>query len=272
MRNSTGRKVVIGLASMALLVAACGDDDEDEGTTDTTAATEDTAATDDTGDAGGDFVIAPEDEEYCTIAIQLDEQEDFPTTEQLESIRAAAPEEISDAIDTVVDAFQAAGDDPFAAFENPEVEAAFDVIEPFEAEHCGLHSDEDDEDDQDEALTQPDPAAAQVAVTATDYAFALDPAPSAGRTQFTMSNEGQERHVMYLFKLSEGRTVDDVLESEGEDGYDFDAESDSLAPGEEGAVLTVDLTPGDWAMICYIPNADGTPHFMLGMQQEFTIQ
>lgn len=219
--------------------------------------------------------IAPEDEDYCAIATIVNEQEDFPTPEQLEELRATAPDEIADEANTVVDAFLAAGDDPFAAFEAPGVDEAFAVIEPFDAEHCGIDSNgegEGEEGAQDPSLTEPDESAAQVAVAATDYAFAFDPAaPAAGRTQFTMTNEGDERHVMYLFKLADGATIDEVLESEGEEGFDFDAESDTAAAGEQ-SILTVDLTPGDWAMICYIPTADGTPHFVEGMQTAFTVQ
>jgi hypothetical protein len=219
--------------------------------------------------------IAPEDEDYCAIATIVNEQDEFPSPEQLEELRATAPDEIADEADTVVEAFIAAGDDPFAAFEAPGVEEAFEVIEPFDEEHCGIvveDGEEDGDGEQDPSLTEPDESAAQVAVAATDYAFAFDPAaPAAGRTQFTMTNEGDERHVMYLFKLSDGATIDEVLESEGEEGYDFDAESDTAAAGEE-AILTVDLTPGDWAMICYIPTAEGTPHFVEGMQTAFTVQ
>ncbi len=220
-----------------------------------------------------DFVVAPEDEEFCSIAIELDSQDDFPSTEQLATYRDAAPAEIADAVNTVVDALEAAGDDPFAAFEAPGVDEAFeDVIEPFEAEHCGMHAGDDGEDDeeQDPALTEPDPSAAQVAVTATEYNFEIDPAPAAGPTQFTMTNAGEERHVMYVFKLAEGSTLEDVLSSDGESGFEVDGESESVTSGET-AILTLDLTPGDWAMICYIPTADGTPHFVEGMQQEFTI-
>ena len=252
------RRVVAGAAALSLVLAACGDDDEDAATTDTTAA----AASEDTTDA------------YCAFAEELDAQDEFPSPEQLEELRATAPDEIADEANTIVDAFIAAGDDPFAAFELPEVNAAFEVIEPFDAEHCGIavEGDEEDGEDQDPSLTEPDESAAQVAVAATDYAFAFDPAaPAAGPTQFTMTNEGDERHVMYLFKLSEGATLDQVLESEGEEGFEFDAESDTAAAGEE-AILTVDLTPGDWAMICYIPTAEGTPHFVEGMQTAFTVQ
>ena len=277
--TTTRWKLVAGVAALTLVVAACGDD-EDEATTaetDTTEAPADAtdttvAAEDGDSEEATDFVIAPEDEEYCAISAIVDQQEEFPSAEQLEELRATAPEEIADEADLVVDAFLAAGDDPFAAFEAPGVEEAFAVIEPFDLEHCGIGGDEEDEEpEQDPSVTEPDESAAQVAVSAVDYAFEFGD-PAAGRTQFTMTNEGDERHVMVLFRLADGVTMDEVLASEGEDGIDGpELESETAAPGET-AILTTDLEPGAYGMICYIPNADGTPHLALGMVKEFTVQ
>ena len=76
---------------------------------------------------------------------------------------------------------------------------------------------------------------------------------------------------MLLFRIAEGSTLDDVLQSEGEDGtVAEELESDTAAAGEE-AVLTADLVPGDYGIVCYIPTPEGTPHFMEGMVEEFTI-
>ena len=246
---------VSAAVALGLIAAGCGDDDDAAEATTTPAAEE--------------GAIDPEFASYCEIAIELDEQEDFPTPEQLETIRERAPEEIKDEANVVVDAFLAAGDDPFAAFEDPAVEEAFGPIEAFEAEHCGIE--QEDEEEQDPSVTVLDPEAARVDVTATDYAFALDPAaPAAGRTSFVMTNEGAERHVMYLFRLSEGSTIDEALASEGDEGVEEDFESDFAANGEE-AVLTADLVSGEYGLICYVPDAEGTPHYELGMQEAFTV-
>jgi uncharacterized cupredoxin-like copper-binding protein len=85
-----------------------------------------------------------------------------------------------------------------------------------------------------------------------------------------MANEGVERHVMLLFRKAPGASTEDVLESEGDEGVEEEWESESAAAGEE-AVLTADLVAGDYGMICYIPDPEGKPHFMLGMIEEFTI-
>lgn len=258
MHNRRWTVAVAATVALGLVAAGCGDDDADEATTTTAAEA-----------AGEDRDIDPEFADYCEIAIELEEQEEFASPEQLETIRDRAPEEIEEEIDFVVDAFLAAGDDPFAAFDDPEVEAAFGPIEAFDAEHCGLELEEEDE--QDPASRELDPAAARVDVAATDYAFALDPAaPAAGRTSFVMTNQGAERHVMLLFRFAEGATMDQVLEAEGEEGVEEELESDFASAGEE-AVVTADLVPGEWGLICYLPTADGTPHYEVGMQETFTV-
>lgn len=241
-RAWTGAAVV---AALAMMGAGCGDDDE-------------------SNEAAEDPNAA-----YCELARELDEQDDFPTAEQLEELRDAAPEEISEPINTVVDKFVAAieAGDFAAAFEDPAVNEAFETIEPFEAEECGIES--EDEDEQDPSVTVPDPAAAQVAVTATEYAFAFD-APAAGRTTFTMTNAGAERHVMFLFRIEEGRSFNDVVESEGDEGIAEEWESKTAGAGEE-AVLTADLAPGAYGMVCYLPTPEGESHDSLGMVSEFTV-
>ena len=218
---------------------------------------------------GEEFEIAAEDAAYCEIAQTLEDQEDFPTTEQLEQYRDAAPDEIAAPVKVVVDAFLAAGDDPFAAFEAPGVDEAFEgQIEPFEEERCGIER--EDEEDQDPSVTQLDPAATRIDVRATDYAFELSASPTAGRTSFVMTNEGAERHVMALFRIAEGSTLDDVIDEQGDgDSVEEEWESDIVTNGKE-TVLTADLTPGSYGLICYIETEAG-PHFMLGMREEFTI-
>ena len=242
-----GFTLIAGVTALAVLTAACGDDDDTK-------------------------AEAAELEQFCDLAKEIDQQDDFPSTEQLESYRDLAPTEIREAANTVVDAFLAAGDDPFAAFEAPGVDEAFEEeIEPFETEQCGIeHGGDEEEPEQDASVTELDPAAQRIDVIATEYAFELA-APAAGRTSFVMKNEGKERHVMVLFRLDGTLTMQEVLESEDSEGIAEEYESDTAAPGEE-AVLTADLVPGEWGMICYIATADGPPHFMSGMTETFTIQ
>jgi hypothetical protein len=154
--------------------------------------------------------------------------------------------------------------DPGSVFADPEVEERFGAIEEFDDE-------DEDEEEQDPSVTELDPAATRVDVTATEYDFEFA-APAAGGTSFVMANEGQESHVMLLARLKEGATLQEALQSDDPDEFvEEEYESEVATPGEE-AVLTADLTEGDWAMVCYIPAPDGQPHFAKGMAEPFTIE
>jgi hypothetical protein len=256
-------RAVAGLATVALL-AGCGGGDDEAATGGTTEVEETTS--------GGDAQPSAENAAYCELARELDEQESFPTVEQLDELAAAAPEEIRDDVEFVVGKFKEGieAGDPARAFGDPEVEQRFEPIEAFEAGECGLGTDEE-EPEQDPAVTQLDPAAARVDVTATEYDFAFDP-PAAGRTSLVMTNEGEESHVMLVARLAEGATLDDALQADDpaefvEEEYD----SGIAVPGEE-AVVTAELTPGEWAMVCYLPAPDGQAHFEKGMAETFTVE
>lgn len=261
-------RTAAAVTAVTVLLAGCGGDD-DEVTTEEGAQeeTEQTQSTENEGTASGDF------QAYCDAARELDEQQDFPTPEQLEELAAAAPEEIKDDVEFVTERFKAAFEsgDPAGAFGDPEVAQRLEPIEEFETRECGLGGDEEEEEQQDPSVTVIDPAAARVDVTATEYAFELE-APEAGPTSFVMSNEGQESHVMLIARLAEGATVDQALEADDtaefvEEQYD----SGIANPGDE-AVVTAELTPGEWAMVCYLPAPDGEPHFAKGMVETFTIE
>jgi hypothetical protein len=247
-------RVMAAVAAVALL-AACGDDEE--------------LAT------GGDGQANGESAAYCEAARELDEQQSFPTTEQLDELAAAAPDEIKEDVEFVAGRFKEGieSGDPGSVFADPKVEERFGTIEEFEARECGLGGDDEDEDEeeQDPSVTELDPAATRVDVTATEYDFEFA-APAAGGTSFVMANEGQESHVMLLARLKEGATLEEALQSDDPDEFvEEEYESEVATPGEE-AVLTADLTAGDWAMVCYIPAPDGQPHFAKGMAEPFTIE
>lgn len=246
----------MGLATVALL-GSCGGEDEEQaaGTTtvlEGTQSGEDTAA-------------------YCGAARVLDSQESFPTVEQLDEIASLAPDEIKADVEYVVGRFKEGIDsgDPARAFGDPEVERRFEPIEAFEARECGIEPDEEEE--QDPSVTQLDPAARRVEVTATEYDFELT-APASGRTSLVMRNEGDESHVMLVARLAEGATLDQALQAEDPDEFVEEEYDSGIAnPGEE-AIVTTALTPGEWVLVCYLPAADGQPHFAKGMATSFTVE
>ena len=105
------RKTVVGVLAVGavtvLLTAGCGDD----------------------SGAGGDVAA------YCDKSAELDAADGFPSDADLDEIKELAPNEISDEVALLVDAFQEEGE---AAFENAGEDfiAASAAIEEFEAENC----------------------------------------------------------------------------------------------------------------------------------------
>jgi len=245
-RPATNHIRAFGVAAcLALVAVACGDDDES------------TASA-----------------EYCVLATELDEQEDLPTTEQLEALRDAGPEEISEELDVVVGAFIAADGDFGKAFADPAVEENLGAIEAYEADVCGLGDDEEAEG-EDEPETEPIEGAQVIPVTGVDFAFEGVPAEiPAGPTSFEFTNEGEAAHEMAVFKLGEGVELDALLASEEEPSDDEAQEVGfTFAPAGEGGVYlnADDLQPGTYAVVCFIPGPEGKPHHDLGMKTTFTV-
>lgn len=180
------------------------------------------------------------------------------------------------ALDEVVVAFRGAADDIEGGNEDVDgaAGAAFGALGPAAAA-AGEHWDINLESCGEEAV-EADPDAQQVAVVATDYAFEI-PEVTAGPNAFTMTNEGEEPHFMYIVKLKEGATVDEALAAEqaGEDPEQFIEEeigNSTTAPPGMTAVINADLDPGTYAMLCFVSTPEGEPHVALGMAQEFTVE
>lgn len=114
-----------------------------------------------------------------------------------------------------------------------------------------------------------DPGAVQVPVTMDEYSFEVASTLTPGPTAFTLDNVGAEPHEMVLIKLIDGATVEDALAAEmaGEDPQQFFAGPPvvgAAGPGEQ-TVVNADLTPGTYALVCFIPTPEGTPHVAEGM-------
>jgi hypothetical protein len=115
-----------------------------------------------------------------------------------------------------------------------------------------------------------------VEMVLTDYAFGLSAPLTAGWHEIHVVNQAEQPHEVVLIRLAEGAT-----------GLSFPAWAEggmkgpppatliggitAIAKGT-GASFPVELTPGNYALICFVPDAaDGKPHFVHGMVQEFTI-
>jgi len=129
----------------------------------------------------------------------------------------------------------------------------------------------------------PPPPVAAGQVDMVDFAFAQLPAMDSGQVVLEVTNSGVEPHEMVVLRL-EGVTIEQVLpmltgpppsESAPPPGpppLRFMGGLQAIMPGQR-AWVTLDLPPGDYALICFIPSPanDGQSHAALGMVKAFTI-
>jgi uncharacterized cupredoxin-like copper-binding protein len=126
----------------------------------------------------------------------------------------------------------------------------------------------------DEAQAQ-SPAAQEVVVYSRDFVFQAPDTVFSGLTTFRLINEGPDFHHILLARLEDGHTMEDL--------YDLDPHAPPPAwlrmvggpntpglPGEETNATLV-LEPGNYAMLCVIPAADGQPHTSKGMIKPLTV-
>jgi hypothetical protein len=110
----------------------------------------------------------------------------------------------------------------------------------------------------------------ELVVTAVEYAFAMPESTPAGLTRLTMQNDGAEDHHAMFMRLHDDADFAalEAAMSEPDLGQIF-ALADSVggpvvASGLQASVIA-DLEPGQYMVICVIPDAEGMPHYMMGM-------
>ena len=119
-----------------------------------------------------------------------------------------------------------------------------------------------------------EPAASdQVDVAAVEYKFHGVPEDLAeGEYTFTLTNEGQEPHELYLFHITSDQPMEELLElPEAEVNEVTQAVDRAEAKPGQSDEFTAGLVPGRFGYVCFVESPDGTPHAFLGMVGEFTV-
>ena len=116
---------------------------------------------------------------------------------------------------------------------------------------------------------------ADVTMTLRDYDFVLSTPLRAGKQVIRVRNEAAQSHEVVIAKLAPGKTPNDVIAwIEKQDGPPPGAPAGGttgIAKNGEN-FLTLDLEPGRYALLCFLPDAkDGKPHFVHGMVKEIEI-
>ena len=126
----------------------------------------------------------------------------------------------------------------------------------------------------------PIPAAAapapDVTVALTDYAFTLSRPLVAGTQTVRVRNDASQPHEILLARLAPGKTAADLIawieKPQGPPPGEPIGGTTGMSKGIAND-LTLTLTPGEYALICFIPDAkDGKPHFAHGMIQQVSIR
>ena len=124
-----------------------------------------------------------------------------------------------------------------------------------------------------EARTMP---ASDLTLTLTNYKFTFSKPPTAGQHAIRVVNEGTQPHEAVMFRLAAGKTGEDIAKwvSTGMQGPPPASPVTGIsaeAPGKENTLL-LDLSPGDYALLCFVPDAkDGKMHAMHGMVYNFKV-
>jgi hypothetical protein len=130
-------------------------------------------------------------------------------------------------------------------------------------------------------VTAPEPEA-NVRVTTQDYEFLVDGTFVSGRQTVRLENAANQIHEMLIISLPDDLTLEQYLagptesheEHQPEAGPPFSmSQTQGLWVIDPGltAFVEVELTPGRYALVCFVPDADG-PHLMQGMAKEFSVQ
>jgi hypothetical protein len=117
--------------------------------------------------------------------------------------------------------------------------------------------------------------AADLVVKLVDFDFQLSEPLKSGRHTLRVENGGAQPHELAIVQLKPGKSPMDFAEW-GErqigpaPGTLFGGVS-GIMPGTH-AFVAVDLPPGDYALICFVPEMkDGKPHFAHGMAKQVTV-
>jgi hypothetical protein len=108
-------------------------------------------------------------------------------------------------------------------------------------------------------------------VTMWEFAFDLGADIPAGEQRWRVTNIGAQMHHLMIFPIQPGTTLDDVeaaLSEPGEPTFIIGppAVMSATFGGGISNDLTVDLAPGSYAAICFVPDLEtGLPHAALGM-------
>ena len=117
---------------------------------------------------------------------------------------------------------------------------------------------------------------ATITLNAVDYGYEAPASIKAGEDiVIELTNNGTELHEVNLVQLAPNATIEDFLAGLSPDAMEPPPGKpvggiQGILPGESQRAK-LNLEAGSYVLICYIPNAEGAPHFALGMAQPLEV-
>jgi uncharacterized cupredoxin-like copper-binding protein len=116
---------------------------------------------------------------------------------------------------------------------------------------------------------------ADVVMKLVDYDFELSKPIPAGRHTIRVENAGPQEHELVIVKLDSGKQPMDFAKwgekMVGKPPGTLHGGSSGIKPGDK-AFVEVDLTPGEYGLICFVPDSkDGKGHYRHGMAKKVTV-
>ena len=119
------------------------------------------------------------------------------------------------------------------------------------------------------------PAQNWVTIMAQEFTFDAPDTLPAGFTRVNLMNHGAEPHHLLFARLDSGHVLGELLQELGANKIptwvSWLGGPNAAMPGATTETV-VELTPGNYAVLCVIPTADGTPHVAKGMVRPLTVK
>lgn len=125
-----------------------------------------------------------------------------------------------------------------------------------------------------ERAAGPEPEA-DLVIKLVDYDFELSGPLTAGKHIIRVENSGPQPHEIAIVRLNPGRKPADFtawgMKPVGPAPGTIHGGLSGIMPGTH-AFIEVDLPPGEYGLLCFLPDRkDGKPHFMHGMQKQTNV-
>lgn len=121
------------------------------------------------------------------------------------------------------------------------------------------------------------PAPAVVTFTAADFSYTGPDSIPAGVTTIQLVNNGKEPHHLFLVKLNDGKTAQDLMtafqqpNATSMPAWAVEVGGPNAAEPGKTIAATVPVEAGNYVFFCVIPGPDGVPHMAKGMMRTLTV-